>query len=97
MHAFPLKSRLFFATAGVSNGETMLQMTQRRGQTPPASVIRVTVDAYAYLECVESDLCAAATVAGAAQDLAAATAAQQRMADLCAQLRLVPGFKGQCP
>jgi hypothetical protein len=52
---------------------------------------------YAALELLETDLCTTAYTSGSRADIAAATAARQRMDDLCAELRQLPKYVRQCP
>lgn len=77
--------------------ETMLASVQQHPSTPPGNAIRLAAEAYAQWECVEADVCASNAPAGSPQDLATAQAAEQRLNDLCAQLRQIPTYVRQCP
>jgi hypothetical protein len=91
-------ARLFFAPQNVRAKETMLQgVRQRQPGPPPGNFLRLAAEAYADFELVEADLCANATGSGSPQDLAAATAARQRILELCAELLQVPGYARPCP
>jgi hypothetical protein len=97
MQAIPPQARTFFAGKNVDQTERMLQGVKQNPQTPPGNAIRTAAEAYAEFECVEADLCAAATTAGSPQDTAAAQAGRKRMDDLCAELLQVPNYANQCP
>jgi hypothetical protein len=72
------------------------QAPRHNPQTLPM-MLYVTARTYAQLECIEADLCAGATAAGAPKDVAAAKAARQRMEDLCAELAMGQGAGVKCP
>jgi hypothetical protein len=96
VNGLPLEQRIFLARSGVQSGESTLLWAGQHN-VPPGNVLRSLAESYAELECVEADLCASATMPGSQEDIAAANAARQRMDDLCAQLRQIQTYVGQCP
>jgi hypothetical protein len=93
----PLDHRIAALVARLQMGEMALE-DARRQNWPLGNELRMLAEAYAELECLESDLCAdAASTPGTQEDLETAKAARQRMVDLCDQLRQLPRYRRQCP